>query len=202
MSIWRRCSIAQQEIWKEIVDTNGIYQVSNIGRVRSVDRIVNYIGGKSIFTKGKILKCYNHTGGYIGVDLYIDKKRVKRFVHRLVAQTFIDNPLNKPEVNHIDENKKNNNVENLEWVTDSENKLHLSYGRRCAETRRKLKCGWKPVIQFDLNMVEINRYENVRLASQNVGIDESSISKCCRGKLQTCGNYIWRYAGKWNGGAA
>lgn len=115
-----------KEIWKEVKGFEGFYEVSNLGRVRSLDRMV-LIQKKGrnpyyISCKGIMMKCTIGTNGYREVPL---RKGENRFlVHRLVAQAFIENPDNLPNVNHIDNNKLNNNVENLEWVTQSRNCYH------------------------------------------------------------------------------
>ncbi|MDT2485744.1 MULTISPECIES: NUMOD4 domain-containing protein [Enterococcus] len=100
-----------KEIWKDISGYEGLYQVSTFGRVKSI-------------RKNLILSQSNGTCGYRMVNLYVDKKQSKKLVHRLVAQTFIENPLEKEQVNHIDGNKNNNNLSNLEWSTRSENVKH------------------------------------------------------------------------------
>lgn len=118
----------KNEIWKDICGYEGLYQVSNFGRIKSVDRIIKNTGTKSgeYHVKEKIKKIseYKSRGGYCGVTLYRNNNGKSYRVHRLVAQAFIPNPENKPEINHIDGNKKNNCVDNLEWVTGEENTLH------------------------------------------------------------------------------
>lgn len=106
-----------QEIWKDIKYFEGMYQVSNFGRVRSVDRFDNM--GR--LRKGNIKVSRDNGHGYLAVQMYRDNKPKVRYVHRLVAQTFIDNPDNKPEVHHIDSDRSNNKLDNLQWVTSKEN---------------------------------------------------------------------------------
>lgn len=111
------------EIWVDIKDYEGFYQVSNLGRVRSLPRWVKG-KGKSIQLRDGFYLKVDIAKGYERVTLFKNNNRKRVMVHRLVAQHFVDNPKNKPEVNHIDGNKRNNKLTNLEWVTSSENQLH------------------------------------------------------------------------------
>lgn len=114
-----------KEIWKDIKGYEGLYQVSNLGRVKSLDRTYksSLTNTETITRRGKVLKpLFNR--GYYYVALSSGNKVIRKSIHRLVAETFIPNNLNKPQVNHKDGNKKNNNVKNLEWATQSENQLH------------------------------------------------------------------------------
>lgn len=118
-----------KEIWKDIPGYENFYQVSNIGRVRSLDRyVVGNTGKHNSFRCGKVLTNNIGTTGYYRVNLTdpTTNKRTSRRVHRLVALAFIENPLNKKMINHIDGNKLNNKLENLEWVTRKENARHAS----------------------------------------------------------------------------
>ncbi len=112
------------EIWKDIKDYVGYYQVSNIGKVRSVDRLLTYSSGQKNLHKGRVLILRNNHRGYPMAML--SKKDAQRCiaVHRLVATTFIENPDSKPEVNHISGNKEDNTIHNLEWNTREENEHH------------------------------------------------------------------------------
>lgn len=114
------------EIWKDIPEYIGYYQISNLGRIRSLDRIINNSSIRNngkLFIKGKILKASN-VCGYLRLVLSKNNKSKGFYVHRLVAISFINNKHNKKEVNHIDGNKKNNNYLNLEWCTSLENTIH------------------------------------------------------------------------------
>lgn len=125
--------ITKQEIWKDITDFEGYYQVSNLGRVRSLDREILYNRGQTPYLakrNGRVLKPTT-SNAYCEVTLTVGYKKEYKLIHRLVAETFIPNPYNKPQVNHIDENKLNNRVDNLEWVTALENQQHaLTNGAR------------------------------------------------------------------------
>lgn len=115
----------QEEIWKDIDGFEGYYQVSNMGRVKSLDRFVKHNWGGYKLNKGKILKSYSKNGtNYEFVVLCVKNKRRMKSVHRLVAEAFMPNPENKPEVNHISGSKIDNRIQNLEWCTRSENQLH------------------------------------------------------------------------------
>lgn len=113
-----------KEIWKDISGYEGLYQVSNMGRVRSVDKYVQN-HSKFNFKKGQLKKLRPKDNKYLIVDLYKSNKPKTCYVHRLVAFAFIDNPLNKETVNHIDGNVQNNCVDNLEWATPSEQNYHF-----------------------------------------------------------------------------
>lgn len=113
-----------QEIWKPIKDYEGLYEVSNFGNVRSLDHYASN-GVKDILYKGRTLKYWwDGKHNYKMVTLSKDNRKTKYLVHRIVAETFMENPKNKKEVNHKDGNKGNNEVSNLEWVTSKENKEH------------------------------------------------------------------------------
>lgn len=124
------------EIWKDIKGYEGLYQISNLGNVKSLDKIINCRGDGQRLLKGKILSTRkNHD--YIHVDLTNEKLKKTYKVHRLVGIAFIDNPNNKPEINHKDGNKSNNNVNNLEWCTRIENIEHsINTGLK------KIAVGW------------------------------------------------------------
>lgn len=129
-----------EEIWKDIEGYEDLYQVSNLGNVRSLDREV--FNGKVYYTKlGKKLKFFSDKNGYFCLHLAKNNKQSTKKVHRLVAQTFIVNPNNKPEVNHKNGIKNDNRVENLEWVTGSENIQHAY--------RTGLMSSEKVVLQID-----------------------------------------------------
>lgn len=163
------------EIWKDI-EGYPDYMVSNMGRIKSLK-----------FGKEKILKNRKNCRGYLQVTLLKNGIEKSYKVHRLVAETFLDNPNNLSEVNHIDEDKTNNCVSNLEFCTAEYNS---NYGSRNERISKSLS---KPVIQFSLDGKFIKKWKCVMDVQRELGIDNGSVSKCCKGKLKTAGKYIWRY---------
>ena len=126
--------------------------------------------------------------GYYQIGLRKDNKRKWFSVHRLVAETFIDNPNNCKYVNHKDENKLNNNINNLEWCTMSYNN---TYGARLEKVKQKVS---KKVLQYDLEGNFIKEYSSLKEANKLNNMKSiGNISKCCKGKYKTAGGYIWRY---------
>jgi hypothetical protein len=111
------------ECWIPISGWHGLYEVSNFGHIKSLQNQIS-TGSRNCVIRERILRLRHDKDGYLLVDLQNAGKKVTYKVHRLVAIAFIKNPKNKPQVNHKDGNKENNNVNNLEWVTDSENKVH------------------------------------------------------------------------------
>ncbi|MCM6931239.1 NUMOD4 motif-containing HNH endonuclease [Enterococcus italicus] len=198
-----------KEIWKDISGYEGLYQVSNFGRVKSLARKVPRSGGKLHSVK-ETMKTPSKRKGYLLVNLSKlgIKKRVS--IHRLVALAFIDNPSDKPEVNHIDENKENNYVHNLEWVTAKENSNHGTRNERIADyIRRRNKsehgCSYGPPTK-KVNKVDpitgkvICEYDSVKSALKALGVSPKSgtLSSCLTGKRghKTYKGYRWEYADK------
>lgn len=187
-----------QEIWKDIQGYEGLYQVSNLGNVKSL-----HFGKKTGCrnwekSNSKILKSKLTTSGYYSVELYKPNSRKQFYIHRLVANTFIKNPYNKEEVNHIDGNKLNNHVENLEWVTKSENQLHaIKLGLRtpCPMYNKKGRNNprSKPLIQYDLNGNFLNFWYCAKEASDYLNVKPRQISSCAEGKSKTAYGYKWKY---------
>lgn len=126
-----------EEVWRSVKDFEGIYEVSNLGRVRSLDREVPHKNLGIQRRKGKILSQKVHKG-YLKVNLNKSGQKSQPFVHRLVAESFVPNPDNKIQVNHVDEDCKNNSCTNLEWCTPKEN---CNHGTRNERISRTLKAG-------------------------------------------------------------
>ena len=183
------------EIWKDVENYEGLYQVSNLGRVRSLERDIYCQNGTfHQHLKEKMLVPVLDRYGYQFVGLYKNGKRKKITVHRLVAEAFLPNLENKPQVNHKDENPLNNCVDNLEWCTSVYN---INYGTRtvrAVQNRRSYKLGnhpqAKPVFCEELNKT----FDCITRAGEELGICVSSIRSVCKGKLKTAGKLHWRYA--------
>ena len=169
----------QPEEWKPIPGYEGLYEVSNYGRVRSFKWSSN----------GKILSPGKDGSGYLFVTLCKDGKTKLRRMHRLVAEAFIPNPNNLPLVNHMDECKKNNYFGNLEWCSPAYNN---SYGTRMERVVEKIS---KPVVQLDKKGNFISEFESLREASRRTGIADENICRCCNHKpgRYSAGGFIWIY---------
>lgn len=190
------------EIWKDIPNFPN-YQVSNLGNVRSKDWIIktNIKNNKKVIRKGKILKPIIYKNNYCACDLS-DNKKIKRIlIHILVAQTFLNKQdfksmpnenrklidLDTLEVNHKDENPKNNCVDNLEWCTS---KYNCNYGTR---NKKIAKALGKKVYQKDSKGEIINVYKSISDASKNVNRSVTCIYDCCIGKQKTCAGFYWGF---------
>ena len=142
------------EEWKNIIGYEGLYEVSNTGQVRSLDRYVKYSNGRIHLHKGKVLSPVKDKYGYLVVCLYCNEKQKIIKIHRLVAQAFIPNPNNLPEVNHKDEDKTNNSVDNLEWCTAKYNSNYGNRTKNIVNTRVKNGYADPDFIGFGLNEKE------------------------------------------------
>lgn len=183
------------EIWKDIKGYKGYYQVSSLGRVKSLSRYrPAYINNNNkILLKEKILKPTIYTNGYEYVSLSKNGERKNYMVHRLVAETFLDNPDNLSCVNHKDENKLNNQVNNLEWCSYKYNANYGTAIKRSAETRSKLLLEHNPRSRIVICVETGINYKSTREAGRQTGISCQNISKCCLGKRNTTGGYHWKY---------
>lgn len=168
------------EIWKDIEGYEGIYEISNLGRVRS-------------FKNGKvrILKPLTNKRGYLRVQLRKNNSLKTLQIHRLVAQAFLPNPNNLPQVNHKDEDKTNNIVSNLEYC---DAKYNNNYGNRNKKVAEALS---KVVLQIDKNTnIIINIFPSLMEAERQTGCKNNNICHCCKGKRKSAGGYKWKYQQK------
>lgn len=180
------------EIWKDIKEYEGIYQVSNLGRVKSLSRFHKTDERYSLIgytSKERILKPGTDGWGYLYVALSKDKKRKNKRIHRLVAETFIPNIKNLQQVNHIDGNKKNNKVDNLEWCTYGHNEKE-AYRLGLKQSRIK----GKPLYQCDLNGNIIKKWNSINEIAKAMNYSSGTICSCCNKKRnKTYKGFIWRY---------
>jgi hypothetical protein len=176
------------EVWDWVKGYENFYQVSNLGKVRSVDRYVKTNNNQTRFYKGQLLSQGLGKNGYYIVALTMNKVQTTKTVHRLVAETFVFNPNDLPMVNHIDENKMNNTYKNLEWCTQSYNN---SYGTKIARSAIKKA---KPVCQIDISTNRVIRtYPSIRAAEKAFGVKDANISAVCKGTRKTVLGYKWEY---------
>ena len=187
------------EVWKNIEGNGGMYKVSNFGNVVSL----NYNHTKT----ARLLKPVLHRNGYQVVRI----NGVIRSIHRLVAEAFIPNPEGKMQVNHIDGNKQNNHVDNLEWVTAKENMTHAMQNGllnvdseiRIQKAKENIKKATETnkvkIDQYDKDGSFICSFDSVIEASRATGANATHISLCAKGKHKTSGGFKWKYRGQANG---
>ncbi len=160
-----------KEIWKQIEGYEGLYDISNHGHVKSV-------------RSGKILSPETKGDGYLRVTLGGKHQRV----HRLVAKAFIENTENKPEINHKNGIRNDNMVENLEWATPKENRLHA-----IQVLKRTPNNGKRAILKFDLNHMFLKEYSSISQAAKDVHRSVCRIAFTLKGDQKTCGGFIWEY---------
>lgn len=179
-----------QEIWKNVKDFEGYYKVSNLGRVKSLERKVKtgIKHNEFVIKKGKLLNNTLLNTGYYQVNLSKNGKTKKKQVHRLVAEAFLENPNNYKEINHKDENKQNNKVENLEWC---DRKYNINWGTRTQKAKEKLS---KKINMYNLNNEFIKQFSGINEASRIMNISTNTICLCCQGKRNKAGGYKWKYS--------
>lgn len=175
-----------EEIWKPVVGYEDLYEVSNLGKVRSIDRIIVNNLGISKSLKGKILKESIERKGYVTIVLCRHNSIKRKSIHRLVAQAFLPNPFNYPQVNHKNEIKSDNRVENLEWCTCSYN---VQYGSR---EGKQGKARSRKVYRYKPNGNLIDTYSSTTDAGKKLGLPQNSISRACLSDSLYKG-YIWSY---------
>ena len=164
------------EIWKDIIGYEGIYMISNYGNVFSMNN-----------NKNKILKPIMDKDGYLTINLCNNGTRKKYRIHRLVAESFIENKEKKKTVNHKDENKKNNKVTNLEWFSFYENNNYGSHNEKISKSLSK------KIVQLSLEYNLIKIWGSATLVKKELGFNQGCISACCRGKLKKHKEFKWMF---------
>lgn len=196
----------EREEWRDVVGYEGYYQVSSFGRVRSLDRMVKHPNGGLRKLKGRIISpsIRNH---YPSIMIGANGVRIHKNIHRLVADAFIPNPDNLPQVNHRNEDKTCNIPDNLEWC---DSKYNMNYGNRSAKCSKALKGRvftdetkirmtnakrdkMTPVLQYTLDGEFVAEYESQRAAARASGVRQSGIQHCLQKEGRTSGGFIWKF---------
>jgi len=166
------------EIWRALPGGPGV-EVSTLGRVRTLDKVTSS-EKMTRFTKGQVLKPFVSNNGYMMVHIRIDGKQTNKYVHRLVAQAFLPNPDNLPQVNHLDCDRTNNNVENLEFCDNYYNqKYREEFG----------KASGRPVFAVNLTTLEVSRFCSQHEASRSLGLFNQNINSVIKGRIKQTGGY-------------
>lgn len=197
-----------EEIWKSVKGFENEYEVSNLGRVRSLDRTIVQSDGKTIHRIGIIRTLTTDNAGYKCICIRRDGKNIKKRVHRLVAEAFIPNLENKPHIDHINTIRDDNRVDNLRWVTQSENsnnkitKARITQSVRNPKVQQKalqtkidrgVRTAPKPVFQFTLNGELIRKFDSLVQAQREVGLLSANIAMACRKGNWCCGGFLWSF---------
>lgn len=186
--------IIMKEEWRDIKGYEGFYQVSNLGRVKSLERKVRSQYGFRTIPE-IIRKPNKNLFGYL--MLLLSKKGVNKpyTIHRLVAETFIPNPDNLPQINHKNEIKTDNRVENLEWCSSQYNNNYGTHNERMAATKINHPSLSKPIAQYNKNKTLVAKYPSAAEAERQTGINRTNIRLCCNGSKyrKTAGGYIWKF---------
>lgn len=188
--------LSDEETWKDIKGYEGLYEVSNLGRIRSLDRYKNTKGRYGIIKakiKGRLLKpCLNHDG-YEEIVLSKDGKSKMYRLHRIVAETFINNFDNKNQVNHKNGNKLDNKVKNLEWCNCKDNIHHALKNNLMKPAKGKEHYMAKEVGKYNENNQLIEKYDTIVQAGKLNKISDTNIIHCLKGRTKKAGGYKWKY---------
>lgn len=163
-----------EEIWKDIEEYAGLYQVSNLGRVKRIK-------------SDRVLTGCKNTGGYIQVHLSKNNVVSNKLIHRLVAEAFIPKSENKPQVNHIDEDKTNNRVDNLEWSTAKDNLNHGTRNERSSKTKSI------PIIAISLKSGDVEEFYGTNECARQLRLNHSHITSVLKGRYKQTGGYTFKY---------
>ena len=182
----------EKEIWKDIPNYEGIYQASNLGRIKSLERTRKGKNGSLVAVKEKILKPQINRNGYYQVCLHKQSIQKTYRVNRLVYEAFNGPIPENMQVNHINEIKTDNRLENLNLMTCKEN-INFGTGiERCHNQLINGKCS-KSVLQFTLDNILVKEYPSIKQAGRETGFAHTNICACCNGKYKQAHGFIWRY---------
>lgn len=180
------------EEWALAPGCEGRYAVSTFGRLAALS-FLYYQGEYPCYRKQRIKRLKKNSHGYLMANVIYNGRSRLYSVHRMVAEAFIPNPDKLPCVNHKDENKANNRVENLEWCTYQYNvRYGEQYKVRSLKSKQELKYR-KPIVQLSEDGLYINTYRSIYQAVQETGVDKPSVRRCLSGKRKTCGGFRWLY---------
>jgi hypothetical protein len=195
------------EEWRDVVGWEGLYQVSNLGRIKGLPKVTSF-GCRTKSLSERILRPTISKRGYYVVSLSHCGKTRTLTIHRIIADAFIPNPENKRAIDHIDTNRLNNNLSNLRWCTDRENSNNpITLEKNRCNCKKMWVNGvfdsrnnthYRKVAQYTRDGVLIKVWDSIKEASNQLGIDSSSISKVCLGvnpNRKTVGGYIWKHIG-------
>ena len=189
-----------KEIWKDIKGYEGLYQVSNLGNVKKIKNKKYNINKKEVEEKeiNKYISIGKHKLGYKNVKL-TDKNGIRKnlFLHRIIAEAFVENPNNFNIINHKDGDKSNNNINNLEWTTQKDNVNHAWKNGLCENVRKVCaingKRKSKKIIQKNKNGEVIKVWNSAMDIERELGIIHNNITFCCKHHNRTAGGFIWEY---------
>lgn len=167
------------EEWKEVYAFDILFEVSNLGRIRT-----KYHGKQGYKKEYRYIEPLDNGKGYLRINIKRNGNQKTVYIHRLVAEAFVPNPDGFVEINHKDENKKNNSADNLEWCTHLYN---CHYGTRNERTGRAHA---KKIVCVELNKI----YDSLREAAKDMDVGKTAISNCLKGRSKSCAGYSWRYA--------
>ena len=173
-----------KEVWLNIKNYPN-YEISSLGRVKSL----NYKNTKV----EKLIKPIKLKNGYLQVNLYANNKMHHKYVHRLVAEAFLDNPNNLPQINHKDENTQNNIVDNLEYCDAKYNNNYGTHNKRVSASQQNNPKKSKPILQYNKQGNLITEYPSIIEIQRQLGFAAGNISRCCRGEFKQAYGFIWRY---------
>lgn len=185
-----------EEVWKPVAGYGGLYEVSNLGRVKSLPKVTESVVPYR-YNSMRILKQSPDKKGYMMVWLYNGRKRSTMKVHRLVANAFLENPERKPQIDHINAIKDDNRVCNLRWCTEKENSNNPITAKRNGEAHFGVNGGCnKEVLQYTLSGEFVKKWDCINDAERELGVSHAHIIGCCKGYKykKSAGGFIWKYA--------